>query len=440
MTKNAVNKDSSPSPVWAITSRWLDVTPQSQHWWILVGSQLAKLAQEAGYSVEEQFEMLLFLRRLLPRVGSFYSRRSANWTSRYASMLTNDGSPFEYSWKWNTDASCSSPEIRYCIEPIGPHTATPNDPFNYLETEKLLVDDLAPRMPQVDLTWFYHFADALGVRARKPAALNPDAPPSSMFVAFEHVANEIVVKAYFIPPCDCESGGAPSFATFANAARGILMNTNALDSVLAYVKLDPVGSTLTPDMLAIDCIDTTKSRLKLYANTHLTSFASVVSVMTMGGRIPNVSQGIKELEVLFRLVLGLETGFSWEEDLNVQDAFDTGLAHPFDLYARMTYYFDIAPNSTLPDVKLYIPVLRYAKSDKAVASGLGEYLRLAHRGRYHQGFVHALDEIRRRHPEGSGHRLQTFIAVAFQRDGSLAITSYINPGAYHPDFKAGPNI
>ncbi|OGE47533.1 hypothetical protein PENARI_c042G10433 [Penicillium arizonense] len=53
----------------------------------------------------------------------------------------------------------------------------------------------------------------------------------------------------------------------------------------------------------------------------------------------------------------------------------------------MTHYFGIAPNSTLPDVKLYIPGIRYAKTDGAMASGLGQYLRLKQRDQYHDGFA-----------------------------------------------------
>jgi hypothetical protein len=74
----------------------------------------------------------------------------------------------------------------------------------------------------------------------------------------------------------------------------------------------------------------------------------------------------------------------------------------------MTHYFGIAPNSTLPDVKLYIPVIRYAKTDGAMASGLGQYLRLKQRDQYHDGFVRALENIGERHTEGNGHRLHVF--------------------------------
>lgn len=395
------------------------------------------LAHASHYGVERQFEILLFLySRVLPRLGSLYSPETPNWTSRFASLLTSDGSPIEYSWKWNGVAATSTPDLRYCIESIGSRTGSPDDPFNYGATEKLLADELAPRMPQLDLTWFRHFSDAFGLSALRPAPGNPDAPPSSTFVAFEHVPNGVVVKAYFVPPMDPETGGPPNFATFANAARSVLSSGSALDSVLKYVGRDAVGATLLPDMLAIDCIDQAKSRVKLYASSEKTSFASILSVMTLGGKIQTISQeSIDDLEQLFRLVLGLEKGFSRTEDLSVQNPFDANLAHPFDLYGRMTYYFDIAPNAVLPVVKLYIPVVRYGKSDEAVTEGLGKYLRLRGRGEYHAGFASALEDMHGAHPKGSEHRLQTWISAAFEVDGTLSITSYINPGIYHSALK-----
>ncbi|KAI2629324.1 aromatic prenyltransferase [Hypomontagnella submonticulosa] len=440
MNGHATTKDAVPnSPTWAIASKWLEGTAQTQPWWTLIGSQLSTLAHESQYSVERQLDVLLFLySQVLPRVGTLYSpKKSSEWSRRWASLLTNDGSPFEYSWKWNS-SSTDTPEIRYCIEAIGSHTGTSGDPFNYLETERLLVDELAPRLsqPQLDLTWHHHFTKALGISDRKPAPMNPEAPPSSMFVAFEHVAKGTVVKTYYLPASDPESGGAPTFTTFANAARGILHNTESLDAVMDYVARDPVGLTMTPDMLAIDCVDPTKSRLKLYASSPESSFASIVSVITLGGSISNMEKGIDELRSLLVSVLGLDhEAFSPTDELLVRDVFDAGLARAFDLYGRMTYYFDIAPNSALPDVKLYIPVIRYARSDDAVAAGLAEYLHSRQRGQYHEGFVRALSKIGEGHAEGSGHRLQTYLAVGFQRDGSLAITSYINPGVYHASLK-----
>ncbi|KAF5543113.1 prenyltransferase [Fusarium mexicanum] len=350
---------SGPS-AWSIASQWLDPGAQLAPLWKLIGSQLCLLAQEAHYPTEKQFEIILFLyAKVLPRIVPLNKGGKLNSPSRYTSLLTDDGTPIEYSWKWNNSAS--PPEIRYCIEAIGSHTGGPTDPYNYLETEKLLTQDLASCVPGLDLTWFYHFAKAFGIDQRQVASDNPNAPKSSMFVAFEHVLNGVVVKAYFLPSAEAGSGGRPTFETFASAARGVLTDAAALDATLDYVKNNTTGIDLVPDMLAVDCIDPTKSRLKVYVSSTATSFASIVSVMTLGGKISDMDRGIKELEQLLSLILGTESPISWDDELEVQGVFDKGLAHDFDLYERMTYYFDIAPSSKLPDVKLYIPVIRFGR-------------------------------------------------------------------------------
>ncbi|RKL25989.1 hypothetical protein BFJ72_g13880 [Fusarium proliferatum] len=322
----------------------------------------------------------------------------------------------------------------HCIEAIGSYTGGPTDPYNYLETEKLLTQDLASSVSGLDLTWFHHFINAFGIDQRQVASDNPKAPKASIFVAFEHVLKGVIVKGYFLPSA-AGSGGPPTFETFAGAARGVLTNTASLDAALDYVKNNEMGIDLVPDMLAVDCVDPTKSRLKLYVSSTATSFASIVSVMALEGSISDMDPGIKELELLLSLVLGREAPNSWDDELEVQGVFDKGLAHDFDLYERITYYFDIAPSSKVPDVKLYIPVIRFGRSDAAVASGLGQYPRLRQRDQFHDGFVRALGGIGARNLEESGHCLQTYLAVAFQRDGSLAITSYINPGVYHNELK-----
>ncbi|KAF5703466.1 hypothetical protein FGLOB1_9078 [Fusarium globosum] len=303
MNDTVLTKCSSGPSAWSTASQWLDPGAQSAPWWKVIGPQLCLLAQEARYPMEKQFEIILFLfAKVLPRVGALKNGGKLNSPSRYTSLLTDDRTLFEYSWKWNS--STSSPEIRYCIEAIGSHTGDSADPYNYLETEKLLTQDLTSCVPGLDLTWFHHFAKAFGIDQRQVASDNSNAPKASMFVAFEHVLKGVVVKAYFLPSAEAGSGGPPTFKTFAGAARGVLTNAAALDAALDFAKNNVMGIDLVPDMLAIDCVDPTKSRLKLHVSATATSFASIVSVMTLGGTISDMDRGIKGLELLVSLSIG----------------------------------------------------------------------------------------------------------------------------------------
>ena len=52
------------------------------------------------------------------------SNRKLKWKT----LLGLEGSPIEYSWKWNTKSS--EPDVRLTMEAIGLYTATAKDPLN----------------------------------------------------------------------------------------------------------------------------------------------------------------------------------------------------------------------------------------------------------------------------------------------------------------------
>ncbi|KAE8346218.1 tryptophan dimethylallyltransferase-domain-containing protein [Aspergillus arachidicola] len=133
---------------------------------------------------------------------------------------------------------------------------------------------------------------------------------------------------------------------------------------------------------------------------------------------------------LFRMVLGLHDKFLQDEELPVQNPFQSSRAHPEDYYSGLRYHFNLAPGAQLPDVKLYLPVIRYGRSDADIALGLQRFMMSRHRGQYVDGYQRAMESINLRHKSGNGYRIQTYIACSFDQDGSLSLTSYLNPGVY----------
>jgi DMATS type aromatic prenyltransferase len=333
----------------------------------------------------------------------------------------------EYSCKWNTRSS--SPEVRYYIESIAQDAGTSRDPLNF-RNSKTILNALTTRIAGLDLTLFNHFAEAFKLDDLES---HIQQTISSTFLAFEHLKSGFMAKAYFLPTDDAQ-GNPPSLSTFVKPVRAVYPDSPALEEVLKFLSTNTENTKMTADMLAVDCIDPAKSRLKLYVGSSHTLFESIVSTMTLGGNIKCTPAAINDLVELFRLVLDLGEEFSWKSELSVQNAFDQGLAHPFDLYGKMIYYFDIAPGTLLPDVKLYIPVCRFGKSDLAVANGLKTFLDVRGRGKYTDGFIRVLDKLAEGHDRRHNHRVQTFIACAFQ-GGSLSLTSYMNPGFYHARIK-----
>ncbi|KAB8276369.1 aromatic prenyltransferase [Aspergillus minisclerotigenes] len=399
---------------WDIASMWLsDRKDEIQDWWEFSGPQLATLAHEAGYSTATQIELLLFFHSIvLPKIGRFPDACRPRACAQIRSILTYDGSPIEYSWKWNSSAN-DHPEIRFCVEPVCDGLCADGIVGDRLRATDEILVQLAKRVPSTDLEWYHHFRDSFGLGHWADGPLHEDT----------------VTKVYFTPPATLDD--MPSFNTFADVVRPICdKDTAALDECMEYLSRDPVGATLRPDVLAIDCVSPLKSRIKLYAGTAMTTFTSAISVLTLGGRIPVTRHSIDEMWALFRMVLGLHDKFSQDEELPVQNPFQPTRAHPEDYYSGLLYYFNLAPGAQLPDVKLYLPVIRYGRSDADIALGLQRFMMSRHRGQYVDGFQRAMESIDLRHKSGNGHRIQTYIACAFDKDGSLSLTSYLNPGVY----------
>ncbi|RAQ52633.1 dimethylallyl tryptophan synthase [Aspergillus flavus] len=137
---------------WDIASMWLsDRKDEIQDWWDFSGPQLATLAHEAGYSSMTQIELLLFFRSVvLPRIGRFPDACRPRACAQSRSILTYDGSPIEYSWKWNSSAN-DHPEIRFCVEPVGDGFCADGVVGGKLRATDEILVQLAKRVPSTDL-------------------------------------------------------------------------------------------------------------------------------------------------------------------------------------------------------------------------------------------------------------------------------------------------
>lgn len=403
-------------------SRWLPPrNADCDYWWRLTGPPLAMMLFEARYSVHEQYEGMVFhYHWVVPRLGPCLP---PNGKPKWKSTLAANGSPFEYSWKWNT--ADVAPTVRYTVEPIGSFTGTILDPLNQVSTRELLYElDLI--MPSLDLRWFYHFATALyDVEKEKYVKEATARLTTTVLLAFELLKKDLVVKAYFYPKIIGQEGPT-GLAVFTNAIRGALSGSDSLEKVVQFLKTDPEGSLLQPVLLAIDCVKPSRSRMKLYVHTPHTSFDSVRTIMTLGGQIQGVDNALKELQELIKLIVGLDKDFPSSKELPAPTAVAEGL------YSGYAYYFDIAPGSLTPDIKFYIPIRSYGGNDLKIAQGLINFMESRGRGQYTENYMRVLEGLVRHRPLEAAIGCQVFIACAFQ-NGSLSVTSYLDPELFGPD-------
>ena len=99
-------------------------------WWSRhIGKALAVLLHNARYPSDIQYRDLKFFAQVVAsHLDVFHEISVEGGTSPWSSFMTDDGTPLELSWDWDTKDSL--PTIRNSIEPIGLHAGTSLDPHN----------------------------------------------------------------------------------------------------------------------------------------------------------------------------------------------------------------------------------------------------------------------------------------------------------------------
>lgn len=171
-----------------------------------------------------------------------------NGQLQWNSLLGNEGSPIEYSWKWNTPNG--KPDVRYCIEAIGPYAGRALDPLNQDGSLEML-HRLAEIVPTVDLAWTNHFVDTLFDHNRGKYAVeaaNGTRFTSTIFIAPEWLEKGFNIKTYFLPR---RLGGTVN-------AKGLTLTqweesfaqldprNEARKAMFDFLNKDPQGQSITP--------------------------------------------------------------------------------------------------------------------------------------------------------------------------------------------------
>ena len=284
--------------------------------------------------------------------------------------MTDDYSPIELSFSWKP--SDSVPRIRYSVEPIGRSAGTTSDPLNVYSSAEL-VQKLHSSHSHVNLEWYRHFFRELLVPSLNHANLKvqkQDAHPSQIFLAFDLKDESTMPKVYFVPTLKAEITNESRFSIVASSMAKLALSYPTLQDqfsmVSDYLHTFPTVSRPEVEIVAIDCVDPSFSRIKVYLRSRQTSFDSVIDMLSLGGRVKmDLEKGLSELEELWRLVLGLDEGFDKSQPLHFESHRTSGVL----------YYVELGVGRKRPKTKLYIPAKHYARNDYQVAFGLSTFLK-----------------------------------------------------------------
>ncbi|KAI1325880.1 dimethylallyl tryptophan synthase GliD1 [Xylariaceae sp. FL0255] len=432
MAQETVTKKNQSS-VWEAVSRWLPLnSPDLEYWWKLTGPHVSHMMEAAGHSVEAQYNALLFhYAYIIPYLGHAPKR---DGRLKWNSLLGNKGSPIEYSWKWNTTKA--DPDVRYCIEAIGPYAGRALDPLNQDASMEMMYR-IADTVPTVDLTWTNHFVDILYDHNREKQAA--DGATSTILIAPEWLEKGFNLKTYFLPrrPTFGKNANGKGLLTLAEWEEHISHldpNNKARKAMFDFLSNDPEGQSLTPYMLAVDNVKPSKSRLKLYFLGSHTSFTSVRRIMTMNGTKQVPEKYLQELRSLICAITGVSPDYPEDKELpSIKGNHTTwtkdNSGEVPDVLRHNVYYFDIAPGRTVPDIKFYIPVRDYGIKDHELAEHLINWMKSRGRGTYAGAYLDMLRYLNKYRKLEDSKGAHSYISCLIKDDGELDITSYLGAEA-----------
>lgn len=356
-------------------------------------------------------------------------------TPIFRSLIAYDGSPFEYSWKWNT--SSGSPDIRYSWEPIGPKSGSLEDPLNH-DPSLEYMGRVTKVLPKANFSMFRRYLTEVynpdrAVYAEELAQGDP--PATTLMHAVEYnKTKEFGLKSYFLAG-KLHLGGDPltnqhwdNAVVKVNAGRP----TKGRDALQYFIANSPEGRLMKPNVMGMDAVEPSKSRLKMYFTSAHTSFDAVREIMTMGG-IRDISESsLQDLRSLILAVLGLPADYPEDAEIPVEGPASGEDWKDFDaLCTGFTFFFDVAHNSGTPEIKFYLTTRKYGGNDLTIAHNLVAWMRACGRGAYADAYLDMLHKLAEHRGLENGKGLHAYISYQCTNDGEPDIKSYISSELYH---------
>ena len=135
---------------------------------------------------------------------------------------------------------------------------------------------------------------------------------------------------------------------------------------MGYLATIPEHYQAKIEVVAVDCVQPSKNRAKVYVRTQASSLRSVIDIMTLGGKLsdPSILSAVATLRHLWRL-------FFDEPDENVS----IRSLRPGHFGSGFSVYFEMALNRSTPSTKAYIPIRHYCHDDAVIARSMAQYYR-----------------------------------------------------------------
>ncbi len=353
------------------------------------GVVLARMLQKAGYSKQAlRYHLAFFCRYVTPAMGRRPGPdgRPHGWQS----FMTDDYTPIELSWSWKEGDTL--PAVRYAIEPIGHWAGTVFDPLN-MRVARDCIRKTQGALSGLNQDWLKFFSKELVATGADNFDMQSNADSdilgSQIFTAYDLGDEKTALKAYFIPTLKARLSGQSNYQLIRNTMNKLIVQQPSLANSFAvlsqWMESRQGENQIDAEIVAIDCVQPSKSRIKIYVRSRLTTFDSVVDVMTMDGLLnkDGTEKAVASLKDLWGRVLGLGPDFSVSAPLESRGHRTAGIL----------YYFELKPGATLPSSKVYIPAKHYGVNDLEVARGLSGFLKARGNVLAEDNYLEALQKV-----------------------------------------------
>ena len=344
--------------------------PDHQFWWEMCSPSIKALFRHSGtYTAKQQQDHLNWFRDIA--VPSLGQRPSS--TYRLSSLLNWEGSPYRPSWNFSGSGSST---VRLGFDPIGPQTGTDADPFGQRYLERTNPVFAQSSNPVADMTWFDEIASSMYLTPEEEANLHAKWPagqprPPHHFLAWGCKGSEREFKPYFHPMLKAAATGRSVHQVTYDGARAVSTLGDELKPTIDLLEDFHVSRAdiMTPLLVAVDCIEPVKSRLKIYAMAQSNAFNVMRDSMTLGGQKtdPETLRGVDCLESIYHLLMGEKRPLS---PSTTKKGWSTSKTHQATILS-----WEMKPGRLMPEVKIYLPMWQFAQSEAAIVDNMGEIFR-----------------------------------------------------------------
>lgn len=270
-----------------------------QKWWTKTAPLLAKILDSAGYTLAQQCQFLTLYNTLMtPNFGPY--------PHTWHASITHSGLPVEFSVNYQDDKQQT---VRIGFEPASSISGTARDPYNMITVSNALNTMSRLNFKGFDTSLFHTLLGTLTLSNTESKFLDGKKLEGSKFktqAAFglDLKGQDVTVKTYLYPALKCQVSGISLSELMENAITKY-SNVPSCGQVLSLVnEYMHEGKCYNQySFIGFDCVDSSKSRLKVYGALLNINWKKVEEIWTLGGRMASCEtnrKGLEHMRVLWK--------------------------------------------------------------------------------------------------------------------------------------------